>query len=176
MREYAIMLHTMTSEFKLESIKLVVGLGNPGRRYARTYHNAGRLAVRTFSDASAIGFAPGPHFLNPEAFMNESGPAVKRALRTKPKTLLVVHDDTDLPLGSYRLAFGRGAAGHHGVESVIRALGTKEFWRLRIGIRPPSLKNAKADAFVLRPMSKTAEAAVRNAAESFLATHLRTPE
>ncbi len=109
--------------------------------------------------------------------MNESGSAVARPLRTSPSTLLLIHDDSDLPLGSYRLMFGRGAAGHHGVESVIKALGTKEFWRLRVGVRPSLPKSAKGDAsrlpagrFVLRPMSKTAETAVRETAEKFLST------
>jgi PTH1 family peptidyl-tRNA hydrolase len=184
MREYAIMLHTMTPEFKPETIKLIVGLGNPGTRYAHTYHNAGRIAVRALSDAPETGFATGHRFLVPNTFMNESGSAVKRALRVKPKALLVVHDDADLPLGSYRLSFARGAAGHHGVESVIRALGTKEFWRLRIGVRPLSAegpegsraRRAKADTFVLRPMTKTAEAAILMAVEEFERTRfsLRT--
>lgn len=162
----------MTPEFKPETIKLVVGLGNPGTRYARTYHNAGRLAVRALADAPETGFATGCRFFMPSTFMNESGMAVKRALRVKPKALLLVHDDADLPLGSYRLAWARGGAGHHGVESVFRALGTREFWRLRIGVRPPSLSRAKADTFVLRPLSRVAEAAILAAVEEFRQTRL----
>ncbi|MFH0806563.1 MAG: aminoacyl-tRNA hydrolase [Candidatus Brennerbacteria bacterium] len=170
----------MASEFKLETIKLVVGLGNPGAKYARTYHNAGRLVVVTIAGIPETKFKSSTHFLfhkSPHCvfavlrtFMNESGPAIKSALRTlrvKPKEIVLVHDDTDLPLGSYRLVWARGAAGHHGVKSTIQALGTDEFWRLRIGIRPPSQPHTKADAFVLRQMSKTAEAAVLTIAEMF---------
>lgn len=159
----------MGPKFKPEHITLVVGLGNPGTRYARTYHNAGRIVARALEEGNAP-FAPRTRFIVTDTYMNESGSAVKRALRAKPSTLLVVHDDTDLPAGSYRLVFARGAAGHHGVQSVIRALGTKEFWRLRVGVRPPAMRNAKADSFVLRPMSKTTFKEVLAAAEAFRAT------
>jgi PTH1 family peptidyl-tRNA hydrolase len=189
----------MTPEFKPETIKLVVGLGNPGTRYTHTFHNVGRLVVCTLAGVPETKFKPSPHyclhrdaertFAVPRTFMNESGPAVKhalRALRLKPHALLLVHDDADLALGTYRLAWGRGAAGHHGVESVFHALGTKEFWRLRIGIRPPRLdgesrlgppspRRAKADTFVLRPMPRTAETAVRTVAETIRAI-LQTSE
>lgn len=160
----------MKPEFKPETIRLVVGLGNPDSRYAHTYHNAGRIAMETLETGDAA-FAPRCRFFTPDTFMNESGSAVARMLRVrgaKPSALLVVHDDADLSLGAYRLQFGRGAAGHHGVESVIASLGTKEFWRLRIGVRSVRLKNAKADAFVLRPMSREDEAAVEEAAKGFL--------
>lgn len=165
----------MAPKFKPEHITLVVGLGNPGERYARTYHNAGRIAMRALEE-DRTPFAPRTRFIVTDTYMNESGLAVKRALRAKPSALLVVHDDADLPIGSYRLVFARGAAGHHGVESIIRALGTKEFWRLRIGIRPPAMKNAKADSFVLRPMSKTAFKEVLASVEAFRATLPRIPE
>ena len=85
--------------------------------------------------------------------MNVSGPAVHKLLRSiqaVPADLLLIHDDSDLPLGEWRLVFGRGAAGHHGVESVIAALRTKDFWRLRLGIRHG---RGKAGEFVLRKMT-----------------------
>lgn len=171
----------MAPKFKFEAIKLVAGLGNPGERYARTYHNAGRLVLTKLADVSEKDFKPSPDYLSyrgaehafvvPRTFMNASGPAIKsalRAFRAKPRELLVVHDDADLALGSYRIAWGRGAAGHHGVESIMSALGTKEFWRLRIGVRPPALGKAKADTFVLRGMPKTAEAAIEEVTKKFL--------
>lgn len=93
--------------------------------------------------------------------MNESGKFVAKAIKknnAEPEELLIVHDDSDLVLGTYKLQFGRGAAGHHGVESVQAALKTKNFWRLRIGIRPKAdlpavASRAKAGKFVLKKIS-----------------------
>lgn len=171
----------MAPKFKFEAIKLIVGLGNPGARYAHTYHNAGRVVVTALADVPEEDFESSSDYLSyqstahtfviPRTFMNQSGPSVKAAMRTfrvKPRELLVVHDDADLTLGSHRIAWARGAAGHHGVESIMNALGTKEFWRLRIGVRPPALGTAKADTFVLRPMTKTAEAVIEEVTEKFL--------
>lgn len=76
----------------------------------------------------------------PETFMNKSGEAVKKAqllFKTKPEKIFVVHDDADIPLGRTKLSFNRDSAGHKGVESVMRALGTKKFWRFRVGIGAP---------------------------------------
>ncbi|MBI2278885.1 MAG: aminoacyl-tRNA hydrolase [Candidatus Brennerbacteria bacterium] len=181
-------------EFRAETIKLVIGLGNPGAAYARTYHNAGRLVARAFAGIPESKFharenflshrTPARTFVIPQTFMNESGrgaAAARRAFRAKPQACLVIHDDADLPLGAFRLQYGRGSAGHHGVESVIRAFGTKEFWRLRIGIRPPQMEREKVDApclpagrFVLRPMTRAAETAIRSAAEEFQQRYLNT--
>lgn len=140
--------------------KLLIGLGNPGREYENTYHNVGRQAIRFLCPAdSDFRPAAGGHFeycrtangilVRPATFMNESGQAARAALkyfRLQPKNMLVLHDDSDLPLGEWRLAFNRGAAGHHGVESIIKTLGTKEFGRLRIGVRH---RPGKAGDFVL---------------------------
>ena len=89
--------------------------------------------------------------------MNESGKFVAKEVKksgVKPKELLIVHDDSDIEIGKYKLSFGRGAAGHHGVENVQAVLKTKDFWRLRIGIRPADEKiRQKAEKFVLRKIS-----------------------
>lgn len=95
--------------------------------------------------------------------MNHSGVFAAKMLKkqnVKPENLLVVHDDSDLKIGAYKLVFGRGAAGHHGVESVQAALKTKNFWRLRIGVRPErkadlpaEAPRAKAGEFVLKKIS-----------------------
>lgn len=89
--------------------------------------------------------------------MNESGQFVKKALKksgAKPEELLIVHDDSDITLGNYKLSLNRSAAGHHGVENIIKALGTKAFWRLRIGIRPLEEKiRQKSEKFVLKKIS-----------------------
>lgn len=86
---------------------------------------------------------------------------MKKALKkhgAKPEEVLIVHDDSDIALGNFKLSFGRGSAGHKGVESIINALGTKNFWRLRLGIRPQErggleAARKKAEEFVLRKIS-----------------------
>lgn len=136
------------------SMFLVIGLGNPGKEYIGSLHNIGREIVMAFQKNA--GF---PKFifkkkwnaeisegkigkekivlLLPNTFMNKSGAAVTPAARffkIKPNNIFVVHDDADFPLGYGKLSFGKHSAGHKGVESVIRALKTREFWRFRIGI------------------------------------------
>ncbi len=156
---------TRITEPSLRTVKLVVGLGNPGEEYRKTYHNAGILFTAYLAEnAGAFGKAAqsalvtmrknGPYWVaDTKTFMNESGLAVRAALtarKLRPEALLVAHDDSDIPLGEFKFAFGRGAAGHRGVASVIAALGTNQFWRLRIGVRSQS---GKAGAFVLRRIS-----------------------
>lgn len=89
-------------------------------------------------------------------FMNESGLAIKQAaehFNVEPKKILVIHDDSDLYVGKFKLSFNRGSAGHKGAESVIKSLGTKAFWRLRIGIRPRAAQRKKAGDFVLKKIN-----------------------
>ncbi len=163
---------------------LIFGLGNPGREYEHTYHNAGALCVAALKESlqddgggpksSAAGMKIEKHFwyckfppgiilagVDPAAslYMNESGLAVREALayfKLPPERLVLLHDDSDLPLGDWRLETDRGAAGHHGVESAIQILGTTVFWRGRIGIRPAEAEGArrKAGDFVLKPISE----------------------
>lgn len=156
-------------------ISIIVALGNPGPEYASTYHNAGVLFIRFIKEEC---------FATPQTvellgtFMNVSGPAVHKLLKKNgipSDRLLLVHDDVDIPLGEYKFSFGSGAAGHHGVESVIHSLGTKDFWRLRIGvaktIETPDGQTIKkkADTYVLKPISQTdldlMQAAFKRAAE-----------
>lgn len=138
------------------SPELVVGLGNPGREYRRNRHNAGAMVVdrlaqtlgKTFQRKVGAALAlPAERngrpviLAKPTVFMNESGRAVVsllRSFRLEPQALLVVCDDLDLPLGRIRLRPEGGSAGHRGLESVIGALGSRSFARLRVGIgRPP---------------------------------------
>jgi PTH1 family peptidyl-tRNA hydrolase len=131
---------------------LVVGLGNPGARYAGTRHNIGRAALQalvgrpaaewTFErKAEGLVFsaelleAPVTYLL-PETFMNRSGRSVRRFLSYRPAgvELVVVHDDLDLPLGRLRISQDRGAGGHKGVTSIITELGRRDFIRLRLGV------------------------------------------
>lgn len=144
-------------------IKLIVGLGNPGQEYEFTFHNAGHLFLHSLVQRVFLAhreknfeYEKWDKFIlvKPETFMNESGSAVREAIKKfgiKPEELLLVHDDSDLPLGSFKLSFDRGAAGHNGVISTIQNIGTEKFWRLRIGVRK---ETGKASEFVLKNMSK----------------------
>jgi len=172
---------------------LIVGLGNPGRRYRGTRHNvghevvqylAGRFDVRLEDDGwarSARARVDGATVILavPETYMNVSGQAVRDLLRRRrrhPDDLLIVHDDLDLPLGHLRLRPGNGAGGHNGLRSIMAELGTGMFPRLRIGIgRPPA--GVDPTEFVLErfaseerrviddTVSRAAEAAVVTATE-----------
>lgn len=136
-------------------IKLVVGLGNPGVRYARNRHNVGfmivdqfahvrhwRFARKRFNAEIAEGEIDGTRVMvvKPQTFMNLSGEAVGKLLafyKIAPHDLLVVYDDLDLPLGKMRLRPKGSAGGHHGMESIIARIGTADFPRLRVGIGRP---------------------------------------
>ncbi len=157
------------------SLFTIVGLGNPGEKYEKTRHNAGRMVLEYFRKKNGLpewetdkrrnalvskGEVGGVavELLLPETFMNNSGDAV-RYLKTNDygltTNLLVVHDDLDLPLGSLKIAYNRGSAGHKGVESVVSALGTNEFTRIRVGIAPDggdgaAKKPAEPEHFVLQ--------------------------
>src|SRR5437868_6147342 len=133
---------------------LVVGLGNPGREYARTRHNVGWMVVdelarrhggswrRKFSGQLAEVRIDGHRvaLLKPETYMNESGRSVKAAasfFKLEPDAILVVHDESDLEPGRLQVRLGGGLAGHNGLRSLNQHLGTPEFMRLRIGIGRP---------------------------------------
>ena len=150
---------------------LIVGLGNPGRRYSDTRHNIGfqiadRLAARhglRFSRRQALAFvADGlidklPVTLaKPQGYMNTSGRSVAalvRFYRLPLSRLLVLYDDLDLPVGTLRMRPGGGAGGHHGMESIIQHVGSQDFPRLRIGIgRPPGRMDPMA--YVLQRFSE----------------------
>jgi len=140
-------------------MRYIVGLGNPGEEYELTRHNAGRIAVLEFIKKEGIG---SPEFdkklkalvakgeiggekfqiILPETFMNKSGNSLKPLALSakKAENLIVVHDDIDLPLGKIKISFGKNSGGHKGVESVIKAVKTINFTRVRIGI---SSTNAK---------------------------------
>lgn len=145
------------------STRVVVGLGNEGRQYARTRHNAGALAVARAAErlglAVRAGLMPIPlsrsGLVLPSGFMNESGGPVRKAVeRWRPAAdgLLVVHDDLDLPLGTVQAKEGGGHGGHNGLRDIQAALGTGAFRRLRIGIGRPPGRQDPAD-YVLGPFT-----------------------
>jgi PTH1 family peptidyl-tRNA hydrolase len=139
---------------------VVVGLGNPGKEYEKTRHNAGRMAValvakkadaddfslnKTANALIAKGSVGGKNatLVLPETMMNLSGKSVAAFVKTPKaaKDLLVIQDDLDLPLGTIKMVAGRGSGGHKGIESIMRALKTKDFARIRIGISAAGKKN-----------------------------------
>ena len=147
-------------------MKLVVGLGNPGERYAETRHNVGcMVAVRISAGAGlalkrqgyqgfyGVGRLAGVEaaVLLPQTFMNRSGASVAPAcqsLGVPPGDLIVIHDEIDLPFGTLRIKAGGGHGGHNGLRSIIEALGHGDFVRLRIGVgRPPA--GGDVSAYVL---------------------------
>ena len=148
---------------------LIVGLGNPGEEYEHTPHNLGFLAVDRLAEANAIRMTRKENaslvglgeirrrkvaLAKPQTFMNLSGPAVKGLLERyglKPDRLILVYDELALPWQDLRIRPKGSAGGHNGVKSVIGSLGTMEFTRVRLGIRPVDESGA------LRPIGDTAK-------------------
>ena len=148
---------------------LVAGLGNPGREYERTRHNVGRLVVDELARRAGSTFRSkfsgrlaevrvGERrlaLLEPETYMNESGRSVAPAARfykVEPDALLAVHDEVDLDPGRLQLRAGGGLAGHNGLRSIAKDLGTQEFLRLRIGVGRPGRGDSRSVAdYVLSP-------------------------
>lgn len=171
----------MAGFFIMSEIKLIVGLGNPGREYEATRHNAGfwwldelarshNASFKTDSKfhgliAKASLHGHEVHLLKPQTFMNASGRAVvAQALFYKilPDQILVVHDELDLPPGSAKLKLGGGHGGHNGLKDIIAHLGTKDFWRLRVGIGHPG-DRAEVVNFVLNAPRKEEQALIDEA-------------
>ena len=171
---------------------LIVGLGNPGRKFQKTRHNIGfrtidnlQLTIDNFSNwkldkksnsliaSGQMSMVNGQKLkvilAKPQTFMNLSGKSVKSLVNfykiTRPG-LVVIHDDIDIPLGKIRIVKNRGAAGHKGVESIIKELGTKNFVRFRIGIQPKTGKPKNPEKFVLQKFNKEEEKIVKGVIEN----------
>lgn len=134
---------------------VIIGLGNPGEEYEVTRHNAGRMALEYFakkhdtspwkahkaSNSLTTGARVGKNLLAlvlPETFMNKSGSSAAKFVKSvkAAEKLVVIYDDLDLPIGKIKLSFDRGSGGHKGLDSIMRALRTKKFTRIRIGVCP----------------------------------------
>lgn len=165
---------------------LIAGLGNPGERYKKTRHNVGFTAVDEFARKNDF-----PDFklskkynglisektlgeekiilVKPQTFMNDSGKAVSAIIKNyklKNENLFAIHDDMDIAIGKIKIISDRGAAGHKGVESIIGALGTKNFTRFRVGIKPAKgEKPVKAEKIVLQKFNKEEEKIIKGAIE-----------
>jgi len=166
----------MAGFFIMSEIKLIVGLGNPGREYEATRHNAGFWWLDEFARAHSANFKADSkfhglvarvalrgheaHLLKPQTFMNVSGRsvgAVAQFYKIEPANILVVHDELDLPPGSAKLKLGGGHGGHNGLKDIIAHLATRDFWRLRIGIGHPGERSEVSD-YVLHAPRKEEQA------------------
>ncbi len=134
-------------------MKLIIGLGNPGVDYIKTRHNVGHLVINELRDVKYSNAV----IRKTDVFMNESGNFVK-SLYTKygmkNSDLYIIHDDLDIPLGEFKIQFGRGPKDHNGLKSIDEALGTDEYWHVRIGIdnRPEDFR-PMGEEYVLQNFS-----------------------
>ena len=151
-------------------MKLIAGLGNPGRSYANNRHNIGFMCISHFARAQGIQFDKKTGqarigtgevadervvLARPQTYMNLSGQAVSRLakrFKISPDNLLIIHDDLDLPLGKIRICKGGSSGGHKGIDSIIACIGSRDFCRIRVGIGRPdvfesSVKDKEAEVF-----------------------------
>jgi PTH1 family peptidyl-tRNA hydrolase len=151
-------------------IRLIVGLGNPGKEYERTRHNAGFWLVERFASTNGIVLRKdtkfkalvgkdktGAWFLLPQSFMNASGQPVQMLagfFKIKPEEVLVVHDELDFPPGTAKLKQGGGIAGHNGLKDISQRLATHEYWRLRLGVGKPPPGMEGADYVLQKPSAE----------------------
>lgn len=170
----------------MEYAGLVAGLGNPGKQYAGTRHNCGFMFIGQLLDRSGReGSATelnGKKFnallwrvtlpelegewlaAEPQTFMNDSGKAIQPIMawhKLEPRKLVVVQDELDIPPGELRFKFGGGLAGHRGLASISACLGTKDYYRLRIGIGKPQFKDDMVNWVTSRPKDGDAEKIAR---------------
>ncbi len=149
---------------------LIIGLGNPGKKYEDTRHNIGFKVADKFSERLNIKFFEKHNFyiaegeisdspvfiMKPMTFMNRSGQAVRNFLKYKNidgRNIFIIHDDLDLPLGAMRLRWNGSSGGHNGIKSIISETGTADFYRLKIGIDKPPVREM-VEYYVLEPFSK----------------------
>jgi len=149
-------------------IRLVVGLGNPGKEYERTRHNAGFWLVERFAAQKDVALRKDPKYqalvgrlpdngawlLLPQSFMNASGRAVQMLagfFKIKPEEILVVHDELDFAPGTARIKQGGGIAGHNGLKDISQRIGSHDYWRLRLGVGRPEAAAEMADYVLHKP-------------------------
>ena len=152
------------------SLQLIVGLGNPEQKYMSTRHNVGFWVADSISKKLAKDFTFHKkyesdlfeyefesclfHFMKPLSYINNSGVPIKKFIKNKnieAENILIIYDDLDLAVGKIRLKQGGGSGGHNGLNSIIEQIGSKNFWRLRIGIGKPDDKNKVIDYVLGRP-------------------------
>jgi len=152
-------------------MKLIVGLGNPGRSYARNRHNIGFICIRHFARTQGIKFdkkkglarigtgkVAGNEVIlaRPQTFMNNSGRSLSRLVKkfnVNLDDIMVIHDDLDLPPAKIRLSHGSGSGGHKGINSIIQEIGSQDFIRLRVGIGRPDKPQISEDDIIAYVLS-----------------------
>ena len=157
----------------MSGIRVLVGLGNPGKEYERTRHNAGFWFVERLALARGIALKKDNHYqalvgrdgplwlLMPQTFMNASGRAVQMLagfFKIAAEEILVVHDELDFAPGTARLKQGGGIAGHNGLRDISQRLGSHDYWRLRIGVGRPTVGREGADYVLEKPPAEEREA------------------
>ena len=156
-------------------IRLVVGLGNPGKEYERTRHNAGFWLLERYAQQSGVALRKdakyqalvgrmannGAWLVLPQGFMNASGHAVQMLagfFKIPPAEILVAHDELDFAPGTAKLKQGGGIAGHNGLKDISQRLGSHDYWRLRLGIGHPGVKAEVVDYVLRKPTPAHREA------------------
>ncbi len=158
-------------------MQIIAGLGNPGEKYKITRHNVGFMAIDALAEELGLRWKNSKKFkadvakddniilIKPLTFMNDSGSAVSAALayyKITPDKLTIIHDDLDIELGKYKISVDSRSAGHNGVQSIIDRLKTKNFKRIRIGIKTAELIKIPADKFVLQKFKPEEKKIIKN--------------
>ncbi len=158
-------------EKKFADFKVIVGLGNPGNKFAKTRHNVGFMFLNMLADNNELEWNSSKRFqsevteyestslLKPQTYMNKSGIAVQIFCKKNGikdfDNLLVIHDELDLSLGEFKLSFAKSSPSHNGVTSIEEKLGSEQFWRLRIGTENRKLEDIPGEKYVLQKFSKS---------------------
>lgn len=155
--------------------KLIIGLGNTGEKYSFNRHNLGFLVVDNFLNGEKLLYSSknnsfiikknGIIFAKPKTFMNICGEEVSKLTnfyQITPSEILIIQDELDLEFGKIKVSFGNSDAGHKGIKDIIRALGTKDFYRLRFGIGRPVDQNVSVESYVLANFLPTEIAEIQN--------------
>ncbi len=134
-------------------MKILVGLGNPGKKYKNNRHNVGQMFIDYLIKELKNSKIQKLKLIKTTVFMNESGKEINKiTMNHEPRAnfLYVVHDDLDIPLGKFKIVFGKGPQLHNGISSIEEELGTKDFWRIRIGVENRGVENRPTgEAYVL---------------------------
>ncbi len=163
----------------------IVGLGNPGSEYTKTRHNTGRIMVNDLADENDFelkeqkkpdllvgtgdAFSERVRLVLPNTYMNKSGGAVSKYIKSvaAAKKLIVVYDEIDLPLGVVRVAFGSSSGGHNGIKSIERALKTRNFIKIRVGVSKSASRTAKGEKIISAKKPVGEKAVVEHLLKSF---------
>jgi len=157
-------------------MKLIIGLGNPGTKYKKTRHNIGFMVIDFLIKNEEFN-SKKVKLIKPQTFMNNSGQEVKKIVdyyKIPIENIIIIHDDIDLSLGEIKVQQNRSSAGHKGVQSIIDNLGTQDFIRMRIGIKPEELK-INTEKFVIQKFTEEEQEIINktiNKAATLIATAL----